>query len=84
MGFYLTYASQPSKAARQNPTETEGFEDMRLKIILHVVCKNATFRCHCLSLCRSCWGAAFIYFLFTLLSGTFILVNIWRSKVKGR
>lgn len=50
MGFYLTYASQPSKAARQNPTKTEGFEDMRLKIILHVVCKNATFRCR-LSLC---------------------------------
>ena len=32
----------------------------------------------------SCWGAAFIYLLFTLLSGSFIVVNIWRSKVKGR
>lgn len=31
----------------------------------------------------SCWGAAVIYLAFLVLSGTFIGVNIWRSKVKA-
>ena len=30
----------------------------------------------------SCWGAAAIYLVFLVLSGTFIGVNVWRKKQK--
>lgn len=37
-----------------------------------------------LSFCRACFGAAGIYAFFLLLSGSFVLINIWRAKIKQK
>lgn len=31
----------------------------------------------------SCWGAAAVYLFFLALSGTFVGINYWRSKVQS-